>query len=567
MAHAHAHAKFDFLKPTLETNVFKNIFLFCLSLALCSPWSFAQDTDADYKVQGEYSGVFEIGDGQELKYGFQVIALGDGKFACAGYHGGLPGAGWDGDAIARVQEAEMKDGIVTFEAEEGTAVLKDGVVTISDPDGNRLGSLERMVRKSESLGKKPPQGSIILFDGKSVDSWEHRGKPARMTEDGLLMQGAASKQKFGSHHLHIEFQLPYMPKARGQGRGNSGLYLQGRYEVQMLDSFGLTGEQNECGGIYSIRKPDQNMCYPPLQWQAYGVEFHAAQFKGKKKTKDAWMTVKHNGVTIHEKVNLPKKTTAAPNNEGSEQGFVYLQDHGNQVRYRNIWVQPIKDDSATEETDTKPVQSKESVKIDDDLRMDYLAYVPQKYASQDKWPLILFLHGAGERGNDLEKVKIHGPPKLVENGKNLPFIVISPQCPKEKRWNVDSLSKLLTEVESKYKVDKSRIYLTGLSMGGYGSWALAAHSPHRFAAVAPICGGGDRTKVAQNIGSKVPVWVFHGAKDRVVKLSKSQEIVDAFKDLGIQVKFTIYPEANHDSWSATYDNPKLYEWFLKNTKH
>jgi hypothetical protein len=139
--------------------------------------------------------------------------------------------------------------------------------------------------------------------------------------------------------MHLEFLLSYMPSARGQGRANSGCYAQGRYEVQILDSFGLTGEHNECGGIYSIKKPDVNMCFPPLSWQTYDIDFTAAKFDDAgKKTADAKMTVRHNGVVIHDNVSAPKTTTAAPLGEGKEPGPIYLQDHGNPIRFRNIWI-------------------------------------------------------------------------------------------------------------------------------------------------------------------------------------------------------------------------------------
>ena len=175
---------------------------------------------------------------------------------------------------------------------------------------------------------------MVLFDGKSAG--EFIG--GKMTDDGLLIAGATSNRKFQNCQLHVEFLLPFMPQARGQGRGNSGCYLQGRYEVQMLDSFGLAGEDNECGGIYSIKRPDVNMCYPPLAWQTYDIDYTAAKYDGGKKVGNAKITVRHNGVVIHKDVELPKSTTAAPVPEGPEPGPIYLQDHGNPVRYRNIWV-------------------------------------------------------------------------------------------------------------------------------------------------------------------------------------------------------------------------------------
>ncbi|MFK7769548.1 MAG: DUF1080 domain-containing protein [Mariniblastus sp.] len=321
-----------------------------------------KSNDMDYQVQGEYSGTLEA-DGQEFKFGIQIIALGKGKFTGVAYFGGLPGDGWNGDSPKRIENvsiSEDEDKILKLTTDDGEALVSDGVATITDAAGNVMGRLKRIVRKSSTLGKSAPKNGIVLFDGTSVEQWEFRGKPGRMTDDGLLKQGTASKEKFQSHKIHIEFLLPFHPEARGQQRSNSGIYVQGRYEVQMLDSFGLSGEHNECGGIYKIRKPNVNMCYPPMQWQTYDIEFHAAMFEGEKKVKNAWVTVAHNGVTIHEKVELPNSTTASPLKDGATPGFVYLQDHGQEVRYRNIWVEPIveEDNDAGEDATKSEEKSK-----------------------------------------------------------------------------------------------------------------------------------------------------------------------------------------------------------------
>jgi predicted peptidase len=196
---------------------------------------------------------------------------------------------------------------------------------------------------------------------------------------------------------------------------------------------------------------------------------------------------------------------------------------------------------------------------------NYLLFLPEGYNdSNQEWPMILFLHGAGERGDDLEKVKFHGPPKLVESDPAFPFIVVSPQCPKNERWSVEALDALLDEVLTQYRVDKNRVYLTGLSMGGFGTWDYAAAHPERIAAIAPVCGGGD-PKTAEAMKS-IPAWVFHGVKDDVVSISHSQEMVDALHACGAVVKFTKYPEADHDSWTETYNNKKLYDFFLSHEK-
>lgn len=290
-----------------------------------------EKADEDFAYQGEYSGAINV-DGSELKIGVQVIALGNGKFRSIGYHGGLPGDGWDGSE-KHIGEGELEGDSVVMETAQAEALITDGEMIIS-VGGTEVGELERIERKSPTLGQKPPEGAIVLFDGKSVEGWEN----GKVTDNGLLMQGTKSKKTLQDHKLHIEFMLPYQPQDRGQGRGNSGIYLQGRYEVQMLDSFGLEGKHNECGGVYSIKDPDTNMCFPPLTWQTYDIDFTAAKYDTEGKvTANPRMTVRHNGVVVHKDLELPKSTTASPNKPGAEPGPIYLQDHGCPVRYRNIW--------------------------------------------------------------------------------------------------------------------------------------------------------------------------------------------------------------------------------------
>ena len=263
--------------------------------------------DEDFSLQGEYT---------DSTRGLQVIALGDGEFRVVVYTDGLPGAGWNG-----------KD--------------KQQLDLDADALESMVSKFKRIERKSPTLGSKPPVGAVVLFDGSADSLKTHWKKGARRTEDGLLMEGCTSIDTFGDYTMHLEFRLPFMPKARGQGRGNSGLYHQGRYETQVLDSFGLEGKNNEAGGLYSIKAPDLNMCLPPMVWQTYDVDFTAARYDADgKKLSNAKISVKLNGVVIHRDVELPRTTTAAPVKESVEDGPIYLQNHGNPVRYRNIWVRP-----------------------------------------------------------------------------------------------------------------------------------------------------------------------------------------------------------------------------------
>jgi predicted peptidase len=204
------------------------------------------------------------------------------------------------------------------------------------------------------------------------------------------------------------------------------------------------------------------------------------------------------------------------------------------------------------------------------LTADYLLHLPPGYGADTtkRWPLVLFLHGAGERGTNLQIVAKHGPPK-IDLAKN-EFITVAPQCPSGQIWSNDLLLALLDEIESKYAVDTKRVYLTGLSMGGFGTWSLGLSHPEKFAAIAPICGGGDFITPLLADKAKLvslPIWAFHGGKDPVVPLEESERMVNCLKKMGVnEVKLTVYPEAGHDSWTQTYTNPELFQWFLKHSR-
>ena len=278
----------------------------------------------DYIDQGEYKNDWG---------GAQIIALGENNFRMVTYRGGLPGEGWD--AEYRQENPGKRDGNkIVFTGENNyRAELANGKITITT-DGGGPYTMEKTERKSPTLGAKPPAGAVVLFDGKNTEAWAD----GHLDERGLLQAGCKSKQSFGNFAAHVEFLLPFKPLGRGQDRGNSGVYLQDRYELQVLDSFGLKGENNECGGIYSQTKPLVNMCFPPLTWQTYDIDFTAAKIDAAgNKIKGAITTIKHNGVTIHENLEL-KGPTGGGKKEDASGGPLQLQGHGNPVFYRNIWV-------------------------------------------------------------------------------------------------------------------------------------------------------------------------------------------------------------------------------------
>ncbi|MFO0866835.1 MAG: DUF1080 domain-containing protein [Gemmataceae bacterium] len=266
--------------------------------------------DPDFKIQGEYA---ETSEGKG-KYAAQVVAKANGKFEVYLLEGGLPGAGWDGKSRTKIAGI-TKDGKTTFADKKWEGTIDDGTLTAKGPAEIKL---KRIQRLSPTLGAKAPEGAVVLFDGTTAEHFSG----GKIVGNKYLFCGCNSKKGFATGILHVEFRSPYEPKDGGQGRGNSGVYILNK-EIQVLDSFGLTGENNECGGFYGFAKPLVNMCLPPLTWQTYDVEIKP-DGKG-----NLTANVKHNGVVVHEAFNIAK--------EGAKPASINLQNHGDAVVYRNIW--------------------------------------------------------------------------------------------------------------------------------------------------------------------------------------------------------------------------------------
>ncbi len=269
----------------------------------------------DFQIQGEYEGKIS-GQG---KYGIQVVALDQGKFDVYFLGGGLPGDGWDSKTRIKIS-AETQEGSVRFSGEGYSGTIANGKVTGKTEKGEEL-NFQRVARKSPTEGAKAPKGAIILFDGSSAEKWSG----GKVMEGNLLYCGCRSKERYGIGKYHIEFRCPFRPRSRGQGRGNSGVYILGR-EIQVLDSFGLEGKKNECGAIYGRAQPRINMCFPPLSWQTFDAEYKQND-KG-----EIFATVWHNGIKIHENLSIGRR--------GSNGAQINLQNHGNPVVFRNIWFVP-----------------------------------------------------------------------------------------------------------------------------------------------------------------------------------------------------------------------------------
>jgi hypothetical protein len=295
------------------------------------------EAGTDYELQGEYAGWATMPDRRRHWTGLQVVAMGDGKFEAVAYRGGLPGNGWDRGSPKKLT-GQVENGQLVLTGPDYRLIVGDNMAVAVDGSGRELWRLVKMARTSSMMGLPPPPGATVLFDGRSTDQFQ---PGAKVTPDGLLLAGVLTKTPVQGFRMHLEFRTPFMPTATGQARGNSGVYIQRRYEVQILDSFGLEGAFNEAGSLYRQTPPDINMAFPPLTWQTYDIWFTPPRFEDDKtKIANARITVLHNGVPVHWNREITAKTGGGQQ-EGPQALPIQLQDHGNPVMFRNIWLVPL----------------------------------------------------------------------------------------------------------------------------------------------------------------------------------------------------------------------------------
>ena len=429
-----------------------------------------------------------------------------------------------------------------------------------------------------------PKGAIDLFDGKSLAGWEHylvepdvKMADVWSVRDGLLickgkpMGYLATKKEFTNFRLIVEWRW-----APGKPGGNSGVLMRITGKPQPLpkcvEAQLQSGKAGDIYGFHGFAVKGDAARSISAKGKMIGKLSGVSKIKGNEKKPGEWnkYDITFNGGDLKLIVNGEKVNEATGCDVVA--GKIGLQSEGGEVHFRTVRLIPL-DKGISAAKSAKPgVQVAAATEVTlgagDSAKkatVHYLLSLPEGYNKQDKCPLIIFLHGMGERGNDLNRVKAHGPPKIVRKSNTTPFIIVSPQCPRSEHWRADKLSKLLDHILATTKADPQRVYLTGLSMGGYGTWGWAASEPQRFAAAIPICGGGDPRNAGKLV--KLPIWAFHGGKDKVVSLSKSKAMVDAIKKAkGTKVKLTIYPEAGHNSWTKTYNNPEIYKWLLSHRR-
>jgi len=301
--------------------------------------------DQDFDLTGEFEGSIQPSRFGSQTFGMQVIAMGGGRFQGRMLVGGLPGAGWNGFAQIRLtgeREGRKLTLLGGSYAVSLMGIAKTATVRFKE-GGLSIGQLNRVRRTSPTLGAPLPYGGNMLFEGGEESEFDPAlWTKANLTEEGYLKAGAETYYGYRDFRLHVEFRTPFMPNARGQARGNSGIYLNGRHEIQILDSFGLVGGEDDCGAIYRNKRPDINMTLPPLTWQTFDINYTAPVFNAKgKKTDNAVVTVLHNGVSIHDEVEIDGQTGLHAPEESDHLMALKLQNHGNPVVFRNVWIAPL----------------------------------------------------------------------------------------------------------------------------------------------------------------------------------------------------------------------------------
>ncbi len=437
----------------------------------------------------------------------------------------------------------------------------------------------------------PPANATVLFDGKDLAAWVgQKGEPpAWLLRDGYVEVVASAgsiltREMFRDFQLHVEFRIPEPPD---KARGNSGIYLQNKYEVQIMDSYGRPPELSGCGALYREVPPLRNAAKKPGRWQSFDIALRSPRFDESGELREkGLLTVFHNRALIHNNLPIPGMTGQAkrnPANDPRQPGPILLQNHGSPVRFRNLWIVPAS--AAVSVTGA----SRETGFLSRSVTRDgktyrYQVYLPRDWTPDRAWPVILFLHGAGERGDDgLIQTEVGLGSAIRRHVDRFPAVVVMPQCRRAIWWPDPEMEAqalaALDQSMQEFRGEPSRVYLTGLSMGGYGTWSLAARRPGKFAAIAPVCGGIRRpagvpadaaaenpgvdpyAEAARKIGS-TPVWVFHGSADVLVPVTESRKMVEALKAAGGNVRYSEYEGVGHNSWDRAYRDPEFPVWLL-----
>jgi len=352
--HSSTHLPAGFLRTRFSRLCLASAALACLTIGL-APLGFAgvfqnpekASEHPDFAYQGEFLGNVILEDETEpTRVGIQLAARGDGKFEGFVYPGGLPGDGWTPEDGGRESiTAQRTDDHVQTESFRGVTFRnEDGGLVGRDEEDTERGVLERVVRTSPTEGKAPIDEAIVLFDGSNVDKWQDG---AKIVEDDLLEQGARSADHYGDMYLHLEFRPGFMPNAGGERRANSGVYIQNRYEVQILDSFAMPDNASMNAALYKEKAPKLNMSFPPLQWQTYDIFFRAPRFDDEgEKTENTRITVFHNGVLVHDDAELKSGTGVGGGREEVPKEHIWLQNHTGPIYFRNVWL--VEDPDAAE---------------------------------------------------------------------------------------------------------------------------------------------------------------------------------------------------------------------------